>query len=73
MVRYLGRPLYPDEAVHRRNRVRTDHRLENLELWSTRHPKGQRIDDKIAFALGMLDGIAPSCCLDEDTNGHHDP
>jgi HNH endonuclease len=54
MARMLGRPLHPDETVHHRNGVRTDNRPENLELWSTAHPKGQHVSDKIAFAVEML-------------------
>ena len=45
-----------------------DNRIENLELWSSRHPKGQRVQDKIAFAYELLRQYAPEL-LKEEVNG----
>jgi hypothetical protein len=59
MERHLGRPLWPDEQVHHVNGDRTDNRLANLELWSTRQAAGQRVADKVAFAIEILSRYAP--------------
>lgn len=55
MSEYLGRELYPDENVHHINGVRTDNRIENLELWSTSQPCGQRVIDKYLWAKEIVE------------------
>lgn len=58
MQDYLGRDLLPHENVHHINGLRDDNRLENLELWSSSQPSGQRVRDKIAWAREILETYA---------------
>ena len=55
MEEYLGRALFPGENVHHINGVRNDNRIENLELWVSSQPSGQRVEDLVNWAKEILE------------------
>lgn len=67
MAELVGRDLLPDEEVHHVSGDRQDNRVDgplrvingklrsgNLELWSSRQPRGQEVPAKVAYARKIL-------------------
>ena len=55
MEEQLGRYLTKDENIHHKNGQRDDNRPENLELWLVMQPKGQRVEDLLAWAHELIE------------------
>ncbi len=61
MAEALGRALRDLENVHHRNGLRDDNVLENLELWVTPQPRGQRVEDLVAWIVDKYPELVAQC------------
>jgi hypothetical protein len=54
MEAQIGRFLRPGETVHHKNGQTGDNRIENLELWASNHPKGQRVEELAEWCKSFM-------------------
>lgn len=69
MEQELGRPLRSWEHIHHVNGIRTDNRPENLEVWVTPQPYGQRATDLAAWVAEAYPELAEAALAERKQRG----
>jgi hypothetical protein len=52
---HYGITLTKNQTIHHKNGDRLNNHIDNLELWDTSQPKGQRVEDKIKFYFELVE------------------
>jgi len=52
--KYYKIKLNKNQNIHHLNGDKKDNRIKNLELWDSKQPYGQRVEDKLLFYFNLI-------------------